>query len=198
MKKKFLLFLLVTIISFSLYAGPFGLEKGMNFDQIKETCGGREPIKIDEGRYYITPLKPHPYFIKYVIWVDSIEGLNYIKAIGTDISTNGYGFEVRNKYDSLEISLSKTYGDCDRTSLLLPGSLWDEAEDWMMSLEKKERYHYSTWKTKYGSTLPDSITGIYLYANANNKYSGYISLEYEFSNHEKVNNAQKEIEDSVF
>ena len=196
--KKLFISIFVVFISSMLFAGPFGLEKGMSLEQVKTACGGRDPVKIDEGHYLITPLKPHPYFVKYVAWIDMKQGLNYIKAIGSDISTNGYGIELRSKFDSLEQSLSKSYGTCSRTSLLLPGSLWDDADEWMRSLEKNERYHFSTWDKKNGSTLPDDITAIALIANSTGTYSGYIVLEYEFSNHAAVSSAQKEEEDSVF
>lgn len=198
MKKRFI-FLVLLVISFtSAFAGPFGLEKGMSYDQVKEACGGREPVSIGEGRYLIVPQKPHPYFTRYVAWIDEKEGLNYIKAIGADIETSSYGIELKSKYNSLETSLSKTYGRCDRTDILLPGSIWDDPDDWMKALEKKERFLMTQWTRKYGSTLPETLAGIYLAAVANGYSSGYVSLEYEFSNHEKISEQKQAEEDSVF
>lgn len=197
MKKNLLFLLFLFSIIGSIYAGPFGLEKGMSFDEVKEACGGREPVSADNGAYIIIPTKPHPYFVRYIAWIDPKEGLHYIKAIGSDISTNGYGIEVRSKFDSLETTLSKTYGTCDRTNVLLPGSIWRDADDWMMAISKKERYMMSAWEKKYGSSLPDSITGVYMAVYASSSYSGYICLEYEFSNNAKVEAAKKADEDSV-
>ena len=198
MKKRIILLGFLFSIIASAFAGPFGLEKGMSYEQVKEACGGREPVSIGDDRYLIIPQKPHPYFTKYVAWIDAKEGLNYIKAIGADIETSSYGIELKSKYTSLETSLSKTYGRCDRTDILLPGSIWDDADDWMKALEKKERYLMTQWTRKYGSTLPETMEGIYLAAVANSYSSGYVSLEYEFSNHEKVNEQKKAEEDSVF
>ncbi|MCR5188965.1 MAG: hypothetical protein K6C97_08515 [Treponema sp.] len=198
MKKPIAIIFILFFSMISVFAGPFGLSKGMTYDQVKEACGGREPVKVAEGRYLIVPTKPHPYFTRYVAWIDAKEGLNYIKAIGADISTNGYGIELRSKYDSIEASLSKNYGTGDKTSLLLPGSIWDDPDDWMKALEKKERYLMTIWSKKYGSTLPEEITSICIAACAESSSSGYVCLEYEFSNHETVSAAEKEAEDSVF
>lgn len=198
MKKLGLVYLLSLFTVFSVFAGPFGLEKGMSYEQVKEVCGGRELVSVGEDRYFIIPIKQHPYFVRYVAWIDSKDGLNYVKAIGADINTNGYGLELRSKYDSLEASLCKTYGKCDRTSILMPGSIWDDPDDWMKALEKKDRYLMTSWKKQDGSSLPEDIVGIYLAAYANSSTSGYICLEYEFSNHEKIEAAKKEADDSVF
>jgi hypothetical protein len=197
--KKMILSLFIYFIGFiPLFAAPFGLEKGMSYEQVKQACGDREPVSVGNGRYLIVPTRPHPYFTQYVAWIDEKEGLNYIKAIGSDISTNGYGFEICSKYDSLEAALCKTYGKCNRLSILLPESIWNDPDDWMTALEKKERYLMTTWSKKNESTLPEEIVGIYMAATATSTSSGYICLEYEFSNHEKVSSSQKEVEDSVF
>lgn len=47
MNKKFLFVIFIGLLSSILYAGSFGLEKGMNLDQVKTACGGREPIYVD-------------------------------------------------------------------------------------------------------------------------------------------------------
>ena len=138
MKILITIFFILLISMMSAFAGPFGLSKGMTYEQVKEAYGGREPVKGAEGRYLIVPSKHHPYFTKYVAWIDAKEGLNYIKAIRADISTNGYGIELRSKYESLEASLIKIYGTGDKISVLLPGSIWDDPDDWMIALEKKK------------------------------------------------------------
>lgn len=198
MRKVLLSFSILLCVVCNIYAGPFGLEQGMNLEQIQEACGGREPIKIDDSRYFIVPAKQHPYFTKYVAWIDETQGLNYIKAIGSNISTNGYGFELKSKFDDLEASLSKSYGKSSKTNFLMPGSIWDDLDEWMKSLEKNERYYFCSWSKKNGSTLPDTLTGIYLSARAEDSYSGGVDLEYEFANHESIQTKKKAIEDSVF
>lgn len=55
----------------------------------------------------------------------------------------------------------------------------------------------TVWSRKYGSSLPEEITSICIAACADSS-SGYVCLEYEFSNHEIVSTAEKEAEDSVF
>lgn len=198
MKKLFSALFCIFLISVSVFASPFGLSKGMTLEQVKEACGGREPVKIDDGLYYVVPTKQHPYFERYIAWIDEKEGLNYLKAIGKDIDTNSYGFELMSKFNSLETSLSKTYGKCDRMDFLMPGSIWDDLDDWMYALEKKERYLLSSWERKYGSTLPDELDSVYLGAKANSSNSGYVVLEYKFTNHDAIQEAQQEEDDSVF
>ncbi len=198
MKKLFFALLCIFLISVSVFASPFGLSKGMTLEQVKEACGGREPVKINDGLYSIVPVKQHPYFVRYIAWIDEKEGLNYIKAIGKDIDTNSYGFELKSKFDSLENSLSKTYGKCDRMDFLMPGSIWDDLNEWMYALEKKERYLMSIWERKYGSTLPDELESVGIIAVAESSNSGYVVLEYEFANHAAIDKSKQEEDDSVF
>lgn len=198
MKKAFLSLFFIFVFTNYFFAGPFGFSEGMTYEQVKEACGGREPVKISDGTYIVVPVKQHPYFVRYIAWIDENAGLNYLKAIGKNIDTNSYGFEIKSKFDSLETSLCKTYGKCERTDILMPGSIWDDYDEWMRALEKRDRYLMSSWSSDKGSKMPDDLKGIYLAASADSYDSGKIILEYEFSNHESVENAQKEIEDSVF
>lgn len=197
MKKLFVIIFLV-LLSVSVFAGPFGLEMGMTYEQIKDACGGRLPTKIDDGKYIIIPSKPHPYFIVYVAWIDDTDGLTYIKAIGEDISTNGSGISLKSRFDSLEESLSKTYGKNIKIDFLIPDSIWKDYLDWMSALSKNERYLMCEWSADHGSTLPSDISVIYMAAVASSSSIGYVALEYEFANHKAVNEAKKEKEDSVF
>lgn len=197
MNKKFLLVTFIGLLSSILYAGPFGLEKGMNLEQVKTACGGREPIYVDENIYIIIPVKPHPDFVKYIAWIDETEGLYYIKAFGKDIKTNGYGIEIREIFNSVKQTLIKNYGDCEIVDFLLPDSYWDDGDDWMYSISKKERYFFAAWTQKKSTNLPENIEGIYLSVDADSSYAGYVLLEYEFSNNIIVNEKLKKAEADI-
>lgn len=189
--KKFTLCLIFLLISISLFAAPFGLSMGMSLNLVKITCGGREPVLIKDGIYRIVPAKQHPYFENYYAWIDPVKGLNYIKAIGKDIETSSYGIDVKSKFSYLEDGISKTYGKCQRTDYLMYDSIWDEPRDWMSALKNDDRYLFSIWDASTNATLKDSITSIFLSAEAEDSNTGYIILEYEFKNHDEV---QKEKE----
>ena len=171
---------------------------GMSISQVKEACNGRDPVKIQDDRYFVIPQKPHPYFTKYVVWISQSEGLYYIKAIGADISTSVYGTALRSKFDDISSSLLKTYGASENYDFLMPNSIWDEPNDWMRGLQKDERTLASVWTREKQSSLPESIQSISLSANATDTETGYLVLEYEFKNHEKADQLLKEQVDNVF
>lgn len=198
MKKQFLVFFLLFVCGSALFAGPFGLEKGMSFNEIKKACGGKEPVKVDEGIYYVEPPKQHPLFDKYVAFIDEKEGLHFLKGIGKDITTSGYGFDLKNNFEDLEKSVSKTYGKDYKLDVLLPGSIWDEPKDFMMSLLKEERALMAEWSKDYGSTIPDDIESICIAAYAVNSSTGYLVIEYSFTNHNSIKARKTAEEDSVF
>lgn len=198
MKKHFIIGLSILFVCTNIYAGPFGLEMGMSLKSVKEACNGRDPVKIDDGTYFIIPQKPHPYFTKYIVWISESEGLHYIKAIGADISTSVYGTALRTKFEDICSSLIKIYGNGDSIDFLMSKSIWDESNDWMRALQKDERTLAYVWDRKYQSTLPDSIQTVFLNANATDTETGYLILEYGFINHEKADQIEKDKIDTVF
>lgn len=63
---------LVALFTFfsSLYAGPFGLSKGMSFEEVTEACNGKRPQRIEnDDRYLIEPAKSHSTFKTYLAWI---------------------------------------------------------------------------------------------------------------------------------
>ena len=79
MKNAFVFSLLLGI-SFSVYAGPFGLEKGMTLEQITDVCGS-VPKHISDDRYLVSPIKKLIYglpckFVKTLIVVAPVSCLN--------------------------------------------------------------------------------------------------------------------------
>ena len=112
-----------------LSAGPFGLEMGMSLTQVKEACGGREPVPVTDDCCQIIPQKVHPSFVMYIAWINDTEGLYYLKAISQNISTPSCGIELKNEFTTIKNSLDKNYGQDSTVGTLLPGSIWDEPED---------------------------------------------------------------------
>lgn len=69
-----------------------------------------------------------------------------------------------------------------RVDRLLPGSIWNEPEDWMMGLKQKERQLQASWGTKERSQLKNGVRQILLTARALNSSEGYLILQYSFEN----------------
>jgi hypothetical protein len=159
-------------------AGPFGLEMGMSLKEI-----GGKAEKVAHGKYNLTNVpKPHSAFEFYVVQVAPKGGLCWIKAIGKDIRTSSYGLELKSAFSDMEEKLEKSYGKHKKMDNLLQGSIWDEPNDWMMGLIKKERILAAIWEESEGSNLPADLKQIGLIASPSARDKGYISIEYSFTN----------------
>ncbi|CRI63934.1 conserved exported hypothetical protein [Thiocapsa sp. KS1] len=159
------------------FAGPFGLDMGMSLK------GLDEPEKLGHGKYKIAnPPKPHSAFEAYIVQVAPESGLCWIKAIGKNIRTSSYGFELQSAFNEMKGRLSGVYGEHETTDLLFPGSIWDEPDDWMMGLVKKERMLGAAWGAAKGSKLPPDIESVFLAAMPASGDAGYIIVEYSFAN----------------
>lgn len=115
-KKRILWYVLCFICISCSFAGPFGLEMGMSLAQVKESCGGRDPVPVADDRYQIVPQKVYPSFIMYIAWINETEGLYYLKALSPAVSTSSYGIELKNEFTRIKILLIKTM---DRTAPLM-------------------------------------------------------------------------------
>jgi len=157
-------------------AGPFGLEMGLTIDQIDSEA------TIAAPKLYTTTKvpKPHSAFEQYALKVGPASGLCWIKGIGKDVATSAYGLELKVAFNELKNKLEKAYGKSKVTDILLPGSIWDEQNDFMMALLKKERILMALWEDQ--SVLPSNLTGIGLIASPMSRDKGYVSVEYSFSN----------------
>ena len=128
-------FLISILVVTEAMAGPFGLEKGMSLKDI-----GGKPEKVGHGIYKLSSVpKPHSAFEAYVVRISPKGGLYWIKAIGKDIATSTYGVELKSAFNEMEEKLGATYGKHKTMDFLMPGSIWNEPNDWMMGLIKKER-----------------------------------------------------------
>ncbi|MFC7409502.1 hypothetical protein [Hydrogenophaga atypica] len=158
---------------------PFGLSLGMKLEDFSEL----KLAEIAPFKYRLdNPPKPHPAFEFYILQISPENGLSWIKAIGQDIPTNGFGTSINSAFLEMEGKLKKTYGNCDRTDLLLQGSIWNEPQDWMMGLVKGERLLASHWEVKTGAKLTEAIESVFLVASARETDCGYIAIEYALKN----------------
>lgn len=171
-------FLISILFVTEAMAGPFGLEKGMSLKDI-----GGKPEKVGHGIYKLSSVpKPHSAFEAYVVRIAPKGGLYWIKAIGKDIATSAYGLELKSAFSEMEEKLGATYGKHKTMDFLMPDSIWDEPNDWMMGLIKKERILAAIWEKSEGSSLPSDIESIGLIASPSAGDKGYIAIEYSFTN----------------
>ena len=161
--------------------GPFGLQYGMTKAQAIQIVGG-QAVKENKGDSLIltTAPRPHPAFEEYLLIFSPENGLLKIAAFGRDISTNGFGSEVRDAFAEIRDALDKTYGAGEIHNFLESGSIWNEDRDWMAGLLKKERVLTAYWdvalKGAVPSKLPNHITAMALTANALSTDKGYLRL----------------------
>ena len=179
LKKTHLIIVVSVLLTSSLaFSGPFGLEMGMSLKDV-----GGTPESLGGGKYKVTSVpKPHSAFQFYIVQIAPKGGLCWIKAIGNEISTSVYGLELKAGFESLEEKLASAYGDHETVDRLRTGSIWNEPKDWMMALVKKERVLAAIWNAENGSSLPEEIESIVLFAQPLSRETGVLAVEYRLSN----------------
>lgn len=179
MKKITAVGVLLIVISTIVCAGPFGFDKGTSSAEL----GKKIKLKQEGAFSYSSPLapKPHSDFDDYRLLITPIHGLCKVTAWTPQINVSVYGTELLGKFDSIDQAISAKYGNGKRYDFLKAGSIWREDNEWMTSLEKKERVLMKHWNDKQ-SPMPDNIIGITLEAVASSRTSSMIRLTYAFSN----------------
>ena len=143
--RKLLFTLIATIYTSIAFAGPFGIEMGMTLAQIRR-ISKTIPEPVGDNKYYITPPKTNDMFEKYLVQIDPDYGVCWLKGIGKDIYTNGYGERLLSTFENLVESIRKTYGE--ETAVideLKEGSIWGEPENFMYALQRGDRTRYTAW-----------------------------------------------------
>ena len=197
--KKLLLLAIIMIASISsAFAGPFGLEMGMNHDEITKACGGIRPEKMgNDDRYLISPTKSHPDFEEYIAWVDGNKGLYYLKTISKPIHTSKYGNELKSDFFNMVDRLSNSYGKARIVDEIRDSAskLWGGDDYWMYTLQNDDRRLAAAWeKNKEHTNLPAEFNFVALWAVAEKiGYTGRLMIEYEFANYEEIKKSQDDV-----
>jgi hypothetical protein len=167
--------------------GPFGLSMGITLEQINEVHK-----QLSTEAYVVSVPNPHSAFDEYIVKISQTHGLYWIKAIGKTINTNSHGVGLQVEFNRFYEKLVSLYGSGKREEYLMPGSIWSEPQDYMMGLLKDEQNLYAVWdetNTAF-SELGNNLANVFLMAKALDSNSGFIVLEYSFTN-EKL--AEKEL-----
>lgn len=193
MLKRLLLIGIILIGSNLIFAASFGLQMGWNLHDLTRNNISYEQAGSSPGYYIVSPVpSPHSSFETYVVRVDSNEGIFWIKGIGKDIETNGYGFGIKSEFEKLKGQLSSVYGDIEVIDWLMPGSIWDEPDDWMYGLKTGDRFYFGQWEAQSG------FSEITIGASANSGSSGYISVEYYGLNYDQLDEKADRAESTAF
>ncbi|MFZ4835116.1 hypothetical protein [Rouxiella sp. Mn2063] len=164
--------------------GPFGLEAGLSKKNIEDMTGGDlKPVENSANLYTSESLpKQNADFEAYGLLISPKAGLCQIRAIGKNVDTDSYGIALKSKYEELSDSLSSIYGKAEKNDFLLSGSIWKEPQDWMMALNKKERFLSAEWKGTKEAPLKNNLRSVSVEVRANGSSQGYVFLQYDFSN----------------
>ena len=173
--------------------GPFGLSRGLRKEDID--------IQIQEVKpcmYRAEKLpKQHSAFEYYYLQITPVQGLSWIKAIGNNVTTNPYGSDLKSAFETIRGKLENIYGRPENGDFLMDGSIWNEPRDWMQAIANKERHLYAHWDSKKISGLPSDLESIFLNVSALGTDSGYIAIEYSFTNYEASEKEMAMLEDDA-
>lgn len=172
--KTFWIVCLLSVISSSVMSAPLGLEFGTPLSSLTAL-----KLKQEKPYSYSTSTLPkgHPDFDDYRLVITPKFGLCKFTGWISNVSTNGFGSNLRQKYESLFEALSAKYGAPQSYDFLQKGSIWHEPREFMTALKKEERSLAAFW-TQDKLALPDNIAAITLKAHAISESVGMISLSY--------------------
>ena len=188
--KKLFLALFLCIISTFVYAAPFGLKMGMTIEEIAEQCEN-EPTHIKDDIYLVQPIKSHPVFSHYAVYVNEKTGLYQIRAISDSITTNKYGTELQNTFNNVKDRIAKTYGKPKIIDTLDSESIFKGNEYWFYTLKEGSRQLSAIWGEK--SKLADNLVTVALDCAAESYDKGQLILYYYFNNTNSVEDEQDEV-----
>ena len=174
--------------------GPFGLEMGTSLDSIREEFGISG--EVANGMYYILKKVPRPHssFESYAVQVSESSGLCSINGMGIAVESSSHGVQVRARFNQLREQLEGAYGaSSEIVDRILPGSIWDEPEDFMMGLLKKERILNAEWS----QPGRNAVSKISLITVASDRSSARVSIRYELDNFTECEKEIQEAESSV-
>jgi hypothetical protein len=166
---------------------PFGLKMGARATDFANAESSNSP-----GFFSLKSVpRPDPAFQLYIVEIGPTTGLCSIKAIGNRVDTSPRGTELQAALNTLQKTLTDTYGSGKDTSRQPTDDSWKKESEWMRSLCIGERISTFEWSAANGSKMKPGITRIVLSANACSETQGYAVVEYFFDNYDVC---EKELE----
>ena len=193
MKRTCLLLCVLFVLAGNVFSGPFGLSKGMTLKELQAIDPSMMVVNSYQYGMFTVPV-PSARFRLYLVEVHPEKGLFAIGAAGVNIQTTPHGTALMSAYNSLLEAISKAYPTVKPESVnyLERGSIWNEPEDFMTALYKKERTVYVKWgQTETNPTVNEEIELIFITASASKKDSGSILLGYRFTDYDEISKSLK-------
>ena len=173
MLKIFTMAIMFTAVSaISAHAdSAFGIEYG------GELPSGAEDV--DDGFFSVrTPPKPHSLFEIYLAKYTVETGVCYITAISKTFKNDKYGTKAKTEYDKLVKALDRKYGpEGDNWEELKADALWDEADEFAMSLVQGDRNHGRWFNPSANSK--NEFDYVQIKIDATSSSDTYIKLDYQ-------------------
>lgn len=170
--KKILSGIFISLITFSAYSGPFGLEMGQKIDDLKKLMD----LKQDEnnnGWYHTTTVPaPSPDFAEYVLSILPEDGLCNVAGMSGPIKTDDKGDQFVKKFSKLESQLIAKFG-IPLLRLVPAGANWGE------NIHAGEE-PISVWDIQDKSVSTSNISWVRLKADKISKDELVINLVYIF------------------
>ena len=190
--KRIVMLTLLLLCGMTLFAGPFGLEMGWTKQDLTEN---NVKILVEEGNsFMVEPPSPHSSFDAYLLNIDSEFGLYSIFAISDSISTSENGQQFLSEYNHIKEQLISSYGDPTKDiNYLSYGSIWDEPQDFMMSLIKQDRLLGCIWELDEDN---GNMT-VSLIPRVESLSSGFLAIVYHSSNYDEIQAREDAKEASV-
>ena len=173
--------------------GPFGFAGGLSKDIIEKMIGEQIVVNNESQNLYHLKRAPksNPAFENYVLVISPTVGLCQIRAIGKTINTNRFGHQLQSDFDELKSSLTSIYGVPKTLDFLMHGSIWKDPDDWMMGLYKKDRNLMAEWAGTATTPLKNSLESVVMEARALSTDSGFVLLQYSFTNQPQCDAEEK-------
>ncbi len=196
MKRVFVFLSVLFLTIISTFSAPFGLKMGMSLDEISKNCE-EQPSFLKDEIYLIKPIKSHPVFQYYAVYVNSKIGLYQIRAVSDTITCNKYGTEIQNAFNNVKDRIAKTYGKPKIHDYVDPNIFlsYQKEEYWFCSLVEGSRELSASWGEN--ESLSDDLDSVVLECMADSGYldgTANLILYYYFNNAKFVEDEQ----DSVF
>ena len=193
--KKLFLALIFGLLSTFIYAAPFGLKMGMTIEEIAAQCE-EEPSFVKDDIYLVKPVKSHPLFEYYAVYISEKTGLYQIRAISAPITSNRFGTELKNAFTNVKDRIAKVYGKPKINDKYnnTADSYYQEDEYWFYALREGSRELSAVWG--YNSSLADNLDTVALECSVTSGFyegSGQLILYYYFTNANSVKDEQDEV-----
>jgi hypothetical protein len=175
--KKFVLLVVLFLMSTMLFAGPFGLEMGMTLEEIREKCGSSNVKYSEDGVYMVKPPRKSSSFNGYIALVDDTFGLHATSANSVIMPYKQCIIHLRDLFNRLRAY----YGEPQMRTLL------KDINPVYMASESPDTVVQHTWKRPECKKLEkENVDSLTILIRELGEDAGYVSITYFFDNHKKV------------